>query len=440
MMAVKKIIRKIVPARLISTYHFVLAYLASFWYGFPSKEMVVIGVTGTKGKTSTCNFIWSTLTAGGFRVGLISTANIKIGSQEYINNFHMTMPGRFVLQKLLYSMVKAGCKMCVVETSSEGIKQFRHKGIAYDVMVFTNLSPEHLPSHNNSFEKYQEAKGKVFAELNNGKRKIVEGIEIKKVIVGNFDDPKKDYFLNFTADQKITFGFLNGADYQGQKIKASNKGVDFQVKLFNFHLNTLGEFNVYNALPAIALAEFCNINPQIIQQGLERVRVIPGRMEKIEVGQDFMVLVDYAHEQKSMTAVLGEARKIIAKGAKVIVLLGAEGGGRDKNKRQQMGEASGRLADYVVVSNVDPYDDDPLEIVTEVAFAVRQTGKVLNQNLFTIVDRREGIKKALSLAKAGDVVILTGKGAEQCMFLNTGKIAWDDREVAREEIKKMFRL
>jgi UDP-N-acetylmuramoyl-L-alanyl-D-glutamate--2,6-diaminopimelate ligase len=441
MMLLKKTIKKIMPARLIGVYHFVLAYLAAFWYGFPSKEMVVIGVTGTKGKTSTCSFIWSCLTAGGCRVGLISTANIKIGSKEFLNNFHMTMPGRFALQKLLYLMVKDGCKICVVETSSEGIKQFRHKGIIYDAMVLTNLSPEHLPSHQNSFEKYQEAKSQVFAGLNNSKRKIVEQMEIKKMIVVNFDDPQKDYFLNFPADQKITFGLSEGADFQAKNVQASGGGVDFQVKLFNFHLKTLGEFNVLNALPAIALAELCNnANPQTIQQGLERVRVIPGRMEKIEVGQDFMVLVDYAHEQKSMQAVLTAGRKIITKGSKIIVLLGAEGGGRDKNKRQQMGAIASQQADYVVVSNVDPYDDPPEEIINDIAQAVQQAGKVLNQNLFTIIDRREGIRKALSLAKAGDIVILTGKGAEQSMFLGAKKIAWDDRVVVKEEIKKMFRL
>ncbi|MDD5146407.1 MAG: UDP-N-acetylmuramyl-tripeptide synthetase [Candidatus Pacebacteria bacterium] len=436
-MSLKPLIKRIAPAWVVSGYHFCLAYLAAFWYGFPSKEMVVIGVTGTKGKTSTCNFIGSCLSAGGYEVGLLSTANIKIGQKEFLNNFHMTMPGRFSLQRLLFQMVQAGCKMCVIETSSEGIKQFRHKGIIYDILVFTNLSPEHLPSHDGSFEKYKEAKGRVFAELNKGQKKVVGGIEIKKMIVANYDDSQKDYFLSFPVDHKATYGLGEGADFQAHNIKAGPSGVDFQVKEASFHLDVLGEFNVYNALPAIVLAEVCGIAVTQVQRGLEQVRVIPGRMEKIEMGQSFTVLVDYAHEGRSMNAALDAARKIVLKGAKVIVLLGAEGGGRDKNKRSQMGEVAGAKADYVVASNVDPYDDPPEEIIEDIVLAAEKAGKVRNKNLFAIEDRREGIVKALSLANKGDIVMITGKGAEQSMIIRGKSFSWDDRMVVREGLDKL---
>jgi UDP-N-acetylmuramoyl-L-alanyl-D-glutamate--2,6-diaminopimelate ligase len=433
----KSLIKNLAPGWMVSAYHFCLAYLAAFWYGFPSKEMVVIGVTGTKGKTSTCNFIWSCLSAGGYRVGLLSTANIKIGQNEFLNNFHMTMPGRFLLQKFLFQMAQAGCRMCVIETSSEGIKQFRHKGIFYDILVFTNLSPEHLPSHDGSFEKYKEAKGQVFAGLSKDRKKVVDRVEIKKIIVANHDDPYQDYFLGFWADQKITYGLGDGVDFQARNIKVSPNGVDFQVNALNFHLNVLGAFNVYNALPAIALAEACGVSALQIQRGLEQVKVIPGRVEKIEAGQSFTVLVDYAHEARSMNAVLDAARKIAPKGAKVIVLLGAEGGGRDKNKRSQMGEVAGTKADYVVVSNVDPYDDSPEEIIEDIAEAAERAGKVRDKNLFAIEDRRAGIAKTLSLANKGDIVVITGKGAEQSMIIKGKRLLWDDRKVTREELEKL---
>src|SRR3989344_3642312 len=174
-MNIKSKIKKLIPERLISFYHFCLAVLAAFYYGFPSKKMIVIGVTGTKGKTSAANFIWSVLMAGGYKTGLIGTANIRIGDVEMLNKYHMTMPGRFILQKLLKQMAGAGCKFAIVETTSEGIKQWRHFGVVYDIAVFTNLHSEHLQAHGGSFEKYKEAKGIMFKGLQNKKRKIING-------------------------------------------------------------------------------------------------------------------------------------------------------------------------------------------------------------------------------------------------------------------------
>jgi len=431
-------LRSLIPRRLIVTarplYHRFVAYLAAFLYRHPSRSMLVIGVTGTKGKTSTANFIWSCFQNAGYQTGLVSTANIRIGKKEIMNPYHMTTPGRFVLQKLLRDMVRQGCTHCVLEITSEGINQFRHKGIDFDGAIFTNLSPEHLPSHGGSFEKYREAKGKLFATLKGARKKN----NVPKVIVVNNNDAEHEYFLSFWAEKKITYGLASGADVKASNIEVSGRGMEFLVGETPYHTNVWGRFQIPNALAAIACARAFGVIEEKIQKGIELVKSIPGRMEWIEAGQDFFVLVDYAHEATSMNAALSAARELVGGDHNVIILLGAEGGGRDKRKRPLMGEAAGRLANYVVVSAVDPYDDDPTEIIESVAIAAEQAGKVRDENLFCIENRREAIQKALSLAGSGDVVVLAGKGSEQSMYIYGKKLFWDDRIAAREELQKLL--
>ena len=437
-MGIKSIIKIFVPKRFISLYHLTLAALAAFYYGWPSKKMIIIGITGTKGKTSAANFIWSVLNAGGRKIGLIGTANIRIGEMETLNKYHMTMPGRFILQKLLKQMASAGCEFAVVETTSEGIKQWRHFGIFYDIAVFTNLTPEHLEAHGNSFERYREAKGRMFKALKNGERKIIGGKEIKKIIIVNYDDPHKEYFLNFPADKKINFGTREGADFQADKIRNPGEGLEFLVDRAPYQINILGKFNVYNALPAIVIGSIFGISYEKIREGLKNLKNIPGRMEKIDEGQEFLIFVDYAHEKEGMSAVLETAREITAESiGKVIVLLGAEGGGRDKSKRPVLGEIAGKYADFVVISNVDPYEDDPKEICEDIAVAAEKFGKTRGKDLFVTLDRREGIKKAISLANKNDVVLITGKGSEQSIVIGGKRYPWDDRTVVREELNKL---
>jgi len=432
----KSFIKKIVPKQIFSGYYYALAVGSALYYGQPSKKMVVIGVTGTKGKTSTANFIWAGLSQK-YKVGMITSANIRIGDKEELNKYHMTMPGRATIQRLMKKMVSEGCQYCIVETTSEGIKQFRHKSIAYDTLVFTNLTPEHLPSHGGSFEKYKQAKGTIFRELSQRPKKVIAGKSIPTMVIANADSEHKDYFLSFPADKKMTYGIVNQSDFQVKGSIHTPLGPQFTLGSAQYHLSVLGTFNIYNALPAIIIAEKAGLSPKDIQAGLERLTLIPGRMEQIQGGQNFSVIVDYAHEKESMGALLATAKSMRQGSAKIIVLLGAEGGGRDKAKRPAMGTIVGKEADYVVVSNVDPYDDDPKEIVEDIAVVAERVGKVRGQNLFTILDRKEGIAKALSLAKSGDIVLITGKGAEQSMVTASGTIPWDDREVVRGFLRKV---
>lgn len=439
-MSLKSKIRKMVPEPVIGAYHFVIANAAAIKFKNPSKKMIMIGITGTKGKTSTANFIWSCLSANGYKVGLIGTANIRIGEKERMNEFHMTMPGRFQLQKLLAEMVEAGCKYCVMEVTSEGIKQFRHKGIVFDIAILTNLTPEHLQSHGGSFEKYREAKGKLFASLKKSYTKTIKGQKVPKVAIINNDCDDKKYFLQFPADKTITYSIKKKSDFQAVDIFDTDKGVSFEAKDVPYQLSILGEFNIYNALPAIIVANELGVLKNRIQRGLSELTLIPGRMEKIDEGQSFTVIVDYAHEKESMTAVLKTAKNIVyERKGKIIVLLGAEGGGRDKAKRPIMGELCGKLADYVICSNVDPYEDDPTEIVEDIAKAAEKEGKVREKNLFVIEDRRKGINKALSLVRNWDIVLITGKGAEQSIIIGGKKSEWDDRVVVREELRKIMK-
>ncbi len=441
MTKLKKLIRGLISESAIIKYHYAKASLAAFLYGHPARHMVVIGITGTKGKTSTANFIWSVLDAGNFRTGLIGTANIRIGNVERMNPYHMTMPGPFITQKILRDMQRADVTHVVMEVTSEGLKLGRHTGIDIDVGIFTNLSPEHLPNHGNSFEKYKMAKGELFRSLSDH-HKVLNGKYISKIIIANADSEDAPYYLGFDADEKITFGLSSGG-VRAEHVASRGDMTNFVVDGEQFNIAIVGKFNVYNALPAIILGRIFGVTYEHIKSGLENLSLIPGRMERIDLGQPYTVFVDYAHEKLSMRALLDTAREMKHADGKIIVILGAEGGGRDKAKREHLGTIGAELADIVIVTTVDPYDDEPQGIIDDVArFAENPPtggGKVPGVSLFTPLDRREAIKKAIEIAREHDIVLITGKGAEQSMVLPTGKIPWDDRVITREIITESLK-
>lgn len=434
----KKLIKKVAPRGLIGLYHLALAYAGAIRYGFPARRLVVIGVTGTRGKTTTANLIWSILTAAGYTVGLTGTANIRVGSTEELNPYHMTMPGRFAMQSLLARMVRAGCEIVVVETPSEGIEQHRHRGIAYSALVLMSLYPEYLETHSWSYDKLKSRVEELFASLASYPQKKLRGAVVPKTVVIPAGLEERERFLQYPADKKVLYGEGEGTHLRAASVTPTADGVRFALDGETYGLALVGSFNVENALAAIALARAFGATSAEVKHGLARLEVVPGRMEAIGTGKPFTVFVDYAHDGPSIEAACRAAREIAAgEGGRVILLLGGEGGGRDKKKRPVMGECAARLADIVVVSNVDPYDDDPMEIIEDIARASERAGKVRGKNLFTIEDRRAGIRGALERARKGDVVLITGKGAEQALIVGPTTVAWDDRAVTREELVKL---
>ena len=442
--------------------------LAALYYGFPSRQLIVIGVTGTTGKTTSVYFLARLLSASGYKAGYTSTAQFDDGAREWLNDKKMTMPGRFFLQRSLRQMVKNGCRAVVVETTSQGIEQFRHRFINYDFLVFTNLYPEHIEAHGN-FENYKNAKGKLFAHLDTCKSKYLDennkvvmsasGLKktelrlIKKTIIVNGDDEYASYFLSFPAERKVVYT-LNPALKSSELIYRDGDEVKPEPEFFRYeplfseaggsrfnlngemyHLPVLGSYNVFNAVSALCATLCLNILPAQSIEALGRIKVLAGKMEKIEAGQPFTVLIDYAFEPKAMEGLYQNLDRIAHN--RLIHILGSAGGGRDQSRRPILGKMAGKKADIVIVTDEDPYDEDPQLIIDQVAVGAEQVGKVLNKDLYKVLDRREAFRLAFNLAEPSDLVLITGKGAEQYICVaGDKKIPWDDRRVAREELSK----
>lgn len=422
----KNLLKKIIPKFLINWYHFFFVLLGAILYKFPSRKIKVIGITGTKGKSTTVYLAGRALEGAGLKVGWISSLSIKVADKEWINPYHLTMPGRMFIQKTLRDMVKKGCEYALIEVTSEGIKQHRHNFIDFDTVVFTNLAPEHLEAHG-GFENYKKAKGKLFKSLKRNGKLIV-----------NLDDTNADYFLQFKAKEKIGFSIrpeskklkcdkiILGADY-----RIGETGANFIVKDTRFQLKLLGKFNVYNALAAIAILTAQDIKLENLKKGLENVSVIPGRMEEIRQGQNFRVFVDLAHTPDSFEQVFKLAKNLPHQ--RIISVFGSAGGGRDKWKRPELGRIASIYSDYIILTNEDPYDEDPDLIVNSIKKGISSP-----VDLEKIMDRRQAINKALSLAKEEDIVLILGKGTEATMIIGSQNIPWDDRRVVKEELGKLY--
>lgn len=412
--------KKIMPEFAVGGYHFLMALAAAAYCRFPSRKIKVIGVTGTNGKSTTAMMIAAILTRAGFKTAVSSSIEFRIGDRVWENRSRMTMPGRFALQKFLRRAVNKNCRYAVVEVSSEGVAQHRHRFIRFEAAVLTNLTPEHIESHG-GFGNYRAAKGKFFAACRN-------------IHVINGDDPNCEFFAAFPAAQRYVYGIrhsfsgrISAKKVTAAKVNFSSAGSSFEAEGTAFKLRLPGEFNIYNALAAIAVARSQGVLPEACRAALESIGTIPGRMEKVFVA-DFEVLVDYAVTPDSLEKAYQTVRGSLS--GKLICVLGACGGGRDRWKRPVMGHLAQKYCDRVFVTSEDPYDEDPDRIIQEIADAAA--------NAIRITDRKEAIHRALAAAKRGDRVIITGKGCEDSMCLAGGrKIPWSDKDIVLKYLEKL---
>lgn len=403
---------------LLGVYHLAFALAGSFLYGNPSKKLTIIGVTGTKGKSSTAEMIYRILTESGKKVALTGTVHFYIGEQEEKNLFKMSMPGRFFIQRFLSRAVNAGCTHAVIEMTSEGARQHRHRGISMDALVFTNLSPEHIESHG-SFEKYAEAKLSIAKHLARSTKR-------PRIIVANEDDSFSKQFLSTPVEVKRPFSITDA-----EIASLGPEGSVFTYKNTEFNLKLAGAFNIANALGAIEVCSALGIPLKTSAVALASLTRIAGRAERVLMGQPFEVVVDYAHTPDSLKAVY-EAFSPQAGGHRICVL-GNTGGGRDTWKRSVMGSIADHYCDMAYLTDEDSYDENLEDILHAMREGfVRITPKV-------VLDRRQAIKEAFGEAKQGDVVLITGKGTDPYIMGPRGtKVPWSDFAVAKEELEVLL--
>ncbi|HVV15214.1 MAG TPA: UDP-N-acetylmuramoyl-L-alanyl-D-glutamate--2,6-diaminopimelate ligase [Candidatus Paceibacterota bacterium] len=412
----KRLLKKIVPAPVFELYYRSFAMLGSIVYRFPSRKLFVIAVTGTKGKSTTVELIRSILMEAGHNVAAASTIRFSIGAESEPNLFKMTMPGRLFLQKFLRRAVEAGCTHAVIEMTSEGARQFRHKGIELDALVFTNLQPEHIESHG-SFEKYAEAKLSLAKHLESSRKR-------PRYIVANADDKYGEKFMDIDIEVKEPFSLRDAEPYNTDD--SSVRFVWKRGELFTVPLP--GVFNLRNILAALTLANAMGVPMKAAKRALEHQAPIAGRAERVPGPQPYLVVVDYAHTPDSLKALY----ETYHKDHRIIGVLGSTGGGRDTWKRAEMGKIADEYCDVAILTNEDPYDEDPQKIVSEIAkgFSKKKPHIILN--------RHAAIREALREAKQNDAVLITGKGTDPYIMGPKGtKEVWSDRRVAQEELAKL---
>ena len=407
-----------------------LAFLCAGWLGFPARRLVMIGVTGTDGKTTTCNLIHSILTAAGINAGMISTVNAVIGEQTYDTGLHTTTPDAPDVQIYLALMVEAGQTHCVLETTSHGLAQHRVDACEFDVGVVTNITHEHLDFHG-SFEAYRAAKARLFEMVANSTRKGVP-----KTAVLNADDPSYEFLRGIRADVELSYGMATCALVSTLEVAHKPDVTRFVAvtPAGRIPLETylVGEHNVMNVLAAASVGLALGLSVEAIQRGVKALQAVPGRWERIDEGQDFLAIVDFAHTPNALERMLQTARRM-TKG-QVIVVFGSAGL-RDVDKRGLMGHVAGRLADKVIITAEDPRTETLDDIMTAIAEGVLAEGRRKDLDFWRIGDRAEAIRFAVGLAQRGDVVLACGKGHEQSMCFGVTEYPWDDRQAMRNVLR-----
>ena len=420
-------VKRFLPSALIQQirppYHFLLSYLGSIIYKNPSRDITVLAVTGTKGKSTVTELITAILEADGKKVASLSTIQFKIGDTTRRNLYKMTLPGRFFVQRFLREAVDAGCTHAVVEMTSEGARQYRHRFIDLDALVFTNLTPEHIESHG-SFEKYKAAKLSIAKQLEDSAKQ-------PRYIVANADDEHGADFLKAKVEERLPYSlsqlklYTLHKDGVGLIIQDGSEERTIRVPL-------VGLFNVYNTLAAVTLCRALGVSLQTIQEALRALPPIKGRVEHFHspqsAGKRITAIVDYAHTPDSLSQLY-----TAFKDQRKICILGNTGGGRDTWKRPEMAAIAQRFCEHIILTNEDPYDEDPRKIVDEMAKGITDPSK-----LEIIMDRRLAIRTALQTAQDGDYVIISGKGTDPyIMGPNNTRQEWSDAQVVQEELREL---
>ncbi|OGG57929.1 hypothetical protein A2853_03310 [Candidatus Kaiserbacteria bacterium RIFCSPHIGHO2_01_FULL_55_17] len=414
---IRKLLGVLVPAPLLakclSAYHFALAWFGAVLYGYPSRFLLVVGVTGTKGKTTVTEMVNAILEEAGYTTALMNSIRFKIAAASNPNRTRMSMPGRLFIQKFLQDAVHAGCSAAILEVTSEGARQHRHRFIDLDALIFTNLAPEHIESHG-SLEEYASAKFEIGRQLSRSMKR-------PRIVVANAEDKESTRYLMLPVEQILPFSL---ADVHAS---ADENGGHFTFDDASITLQLPGAFSLRNALASATLTRALGIRTSVIASALEKLKKIPGRAERIEMGQAFTAVVDYAHTPDSLAALYDAYRNM-----RKICVMGATGGGRDTWKRPVMGRIAEEHCDTVILTDEDPYDEDPRQIVEDIAHGMTKRPEI-------IMDRREAIRRGLGMAKAGSAVLITGKGTDPSICGPSGKkTPWSDERVVREELEALM--
>ncbi len=434
-----------------------VAWLAAAWHDFPSRQLVTIGVTGTNGKTTSVEIIHTILTAAGLKAGMISTIKAIIGGEAESTGLHVSTPEAPAVQSYLRRMVEAGMTHCVLETTSHGLEQHRVTAVDFDIAAITNITHEHIDYHG-TFEAYFAAKKRLFEMLQlgswHGETANIYKQKVQKTAVLNRDDnsyeqlrslfthsssvyPKGvDYRAKLTSPQEglgegvtLSYSLNQSADLTATDIHYAADGTHFQLQLHNqttpITTHLVGGFNVQNLLASTAVCHALNINTSTIQKGIERVTAVSGRMQRIDRGQPFLVIVDFAHTHDALEKVIAAARGM---GTGRIISLFGSAGKRDVEKRRLMAKASARDADLTILTAEDPRTEPLDDILAMMANGCVRMGGIKNENFWCIPDRGHAIYFALTLAQPEDIVLICGKGHEQSMCFGTTEFPWDDRD------------
>ena len=429
-MNIRSIVKKLIPRQLFENIepfgHLVEAVLLNTLNGFPARGMKVIGVTGTNGKTTTAFLVHRMLHDAGYKVGLMSTVAYGAGDDIRPQIHHMTnVPVGELMQRLKW-MKTQGVEWLVLETTSHALAQNRVWGVPYSVAVMTNVTHEHLDYHK-TFERYRAAKRKLFKLVAANKKGLRTGIV-------NADDSSAQAFAE-TVPHAITYGVAHG-EMQASDIISTPDGSNFTAKYqgreLHLHVNLPGTFNVSNALAAAATGVAVGLGDEQIEKGIAALEAVEGRMTSIDEGQDFSVIVDFAHTPDSFEKLFKDLKPVVK--GKLIVMFGSAGR-RDEAKRAVQGKLAGEYADVVVVSEEDDRDIDGVKIMNQIAAGTLEAGKVLDQDLFLVHDRTEAIQFAIDQATTGDTVLLLGKGHEKTIERADGEHAWDEIGTTHTAVK-----